>query len=165
MREKFHPSLVPISFFIVFILALLPMPEWSSSFRPAWVVLILIYWSMYAPERVNLGYAWCLGIITDVLNGTLLGEHALAYLIVTYLVIRTYTQLRMYSLLQQGLFVGLSVSIYLFVLFCVQGFIGNIPRSGFYWSPALSSMLLWPWIFMLIRYSNRRLKSSYSAAR
>lgn len=146
------------TFFVALVLTLLPMPDWTVWLRPSWVLLVLIYWTMNVPYSVNVGTAWAMGIILDVLNGTLLGEHALALTIVVYFVARMHSRMRMFSLLQQGLCIFLFVLIYQFILYCVQGFIGELPHDWLYWSPAVTSMLLWPWVYSIMRNSRRRFK-------
>lgn len=147
-----------LSFFIALILTILPMPEWSVWFRPPWVLLLLIYWTAETPYQVNVGIAWILGIILDALGGTLLGEHAFALTVVTYFVTRMQSRLRMFPLLQQGLSVFFLVLLYLFVIYCVQGFIGYSPHGWLYWSSALTSMLLWPWLHSIMGSCRRRYK-------
>lgn len=147
-----------LSFLVAVVLTLLPMPDWTIWLRPAWVLMVLIYWVMMSPYRVNVGIAWMVGIMLDVLNGTLLGEHALALTIVTFFVGRLHTQLRMYPVVQQGLWVFVFVMLYQFILFCVQGFIGELPKTWLYWSSSLTSMLLWPWVYTIMRDYRRRLK-------
>ena len=63
---------------IAFMLEILPLPGFIIWFRPAWTLLVLIYWAMALPEVVGVGYAFMVGIFLDVLTGTLLGEHAFA---------------------------------------------------------------------------------------
>lgn len=140
---------------IALILAMLPMPDWTIWLRPAWVLLVLIYWAMTVPYRVSVGTAWLMGILVDLLNGTLLGEHALAYTIVIYFVTRIHIRLRMYPLLQQGLSILLFVLLYQFILYCIQGFIGQLPTSHLYWLSTITSMLFWPWLFVLMRDCHR----------
>lgn len=140
---------------IALILALLPMPDWTTWLRPAWVLLVLIYWAMVIPARVSVGTAWIMGLLMDLLYGTLLGEHALAYTIVVYCVSRMHIRLRMYPMLQQGFTILLFVLMYQFILYCVQGFIGDVPSSPLYWLSAVTSMLLWPWLFVLMRDCRR----------
>jgi rod shape-determining protein MreD len=149
---------VPVTVLFALVLTLLPMPEWTVWLRPAWVMMVLIYWSMTSPQHVNVGTAWAVGIILDVLNGTLLGEHALALVIVTYFVVRMHSQLRVYPILQQAIWVFLFVLLYQFVLFCVQGFLGELPKTWLYWSSSATSMLLWPWVYTIMRDYRRRLK-------
>ncbi|MDR3477766.1 MAG: rod shape-determining protein MreD [Gammaproteobacteria bacterium] len=160
MKPTQHWLVIPTSFLIAIILTLLPMPAWTIWMRPAWVLMVLIYWAMVSPYRVNMGTAWVVGILLDVLNGTLLGEHALALSVVTYFVVRMHTQLRMYPLLQQGMWIFLFVLIYQFILFCIQGFLGEMPKTWLYWSSSATSMLLWPWVFVIMRDYQRRYKTS-----
>lgn len=143
---------------IALILALLPMPEWTVWLRPAWVLMVLIYWAMTVPYRVGVGVAWLMGLILDLLNGTLLGEHALALTVIIYFVSRIYIRLRMSPSLQQGMSIFAFVLLYQFILYCVQGFIGQLPESYLYWLSPVTSMLLWPWLFVLLRDFHRRFK-------
>jgi rod shape-determining protein MreD len=147
-----------ITFIGALMLAMLPMPDWTIWLRPAWVLLVLIYWSIMSPQRVNVGTAWLMGLIVDMINGTPLGEHALAYTVVVYFVARIHIRLRMAPMLQQGLSVLGFVLLYQFILYCVQGFVGELPESHLYWLSSVTSMLLWPWLFILLRDSRKWLK-------
>lgn len=142
---------IPFSFLIAFILTLLPIPNWAVWLQPAWVLMILIYWTLAAPQRVNVGIACVTGLFLDILEGTLLGEHALAFIVVIYLVTRMYSRLRMFPVLQQSCVLFFLVLLYQFILFCIQGFLGALPTSWLFWSSALTSMLLWPWVYSLLR--------------
>jgi rod shape-determining protein MreD len=143
---------------IALVLTLLPMPGWTVWLRPAWVLMVLIYWAMITPYRVSVGVAWMTGLVVDLLNGTLLGEHALAFTVVIYFVSRMYIRLRMHPMLQQGLNVLVFVLLYQFILYCIQGFIGQLPVSNLYWLSSITSMLLWPWLFVLMRDCRRWFK-------
>jgi rod shape-determining protein MreD len=153
------------SFFAVFttllmalILALLPMPDWTIWLRPAWVLMVLIYWAMVTPYQVSVGIAWFTGLIVDLLNGTLLGEHALAFTIVVYFVSKMHIRLRMYPMIQQGISIFTFVLLYQFIIYCIQGFIGQLPGSHLYWLSSVTSMLLWPWLFVVLRDCRRWFK-------
>lgn len=142
---------------IAMILTLLPMPESMIWFRPAWVLMVLIFWTIMSPLRVNMGTAFITGLFLDLLTSTLLGEHALALTLVIYFVSRISIRLRMYPILQQSLSILLFVLLYQFILYCIQGFIGELPRNHLYWCSSLTSMLLWPWLFVLMRDGLRRI--------
>lgn len=152
--------IISITFLCALILTLLPLPDWIIWLRPAWVLLVLIYWTMEVPYRVNVGVAWTLGIILDLLNDSLLGEHAISLTLVIYIVSRMHSRLRMFPLSQQGLSVFFLVLLYQAMLYCIQGFIGELPHEWLYWSPAATSMLLWPWIYSILRDIQRRFKVS-----
>lgn len=108
-------------------------------------------WTIVLPERVNMGTALIAGLFLDVLEGALLGEHAFALILVIYLVDRMYTRLRMYPLLQQSMNIFLLVLFYQFLLYCIQGLTGKHPVHWLYWTSSITSMLVWPWIYYVLR--------------
>lgn len=158
MSQTHNVLVIPATLLAGFILTILPMPDWTVWLRPAWILLVLIYWTMLVPHRVNVGVAWLVGLFLDVLNGTLLGEHALAMALPIYLVARMHSRLNMFPLLQQGLIVFFLVLVYQFTLFCIQGFLGQLPNTWLYWSSSVISMLLWPWVVSIIGHFRRRFR-------
>ncbi|HWM29155.1 MAG TPA: rod shape-determining protein MreD, partial [Woeseiaceae bacterium] len=74
-----------ICIIMALMLAIVPMPALASPWRPDWVALTLIYWSISMPRTYSVGTAWIVGIVLDVAHGTLLGQHALALAFITYL--------------------------------------------------------------------------------
>jgi len=158
MTDTFNWFVIVITLIIAFILTLLPMPGWTVWMRPAWVLMALLYWATAMPYRVNVITAWMAGLCLDVFNGTLLGEHALALAVVIYFAVRIHSRFRMFPLMQQGLFVFVFVLFYQFILYCIQGFVGELPKSWLYWSSALTSMLLWPWVFVIMHDCRRRFR-------
>jgi len=143
--------MVVFSLSIALLLTLMPMPDGLSFFRPAWVLLILTFWALVLPGRASITLAWVVGLCLDVLNGSLLGEHALALTSVVYFAARLCNQLRMFTLLQQGAAIFFMVLGYQFILFCIQGFLGDLNLGWNYWLTSISSTVLWPWVFMMMR--------------
>jgi len=148
--------LIAFSFIVALLLSILPLPNWLSLVWPQWLVLAVIYWVLALPYRVNLGVAWLLGLLLDGLYGSLLGEHALALTLVAYVVDRFHRQIRMFPLLQQAGCVFLLVLMYQAVLIWIQGMLGQLTNVYLFWLSALTSMLLWPWLFVLLRAYRRR---------
>lgn len=140
------------------ILALMPMSLGLAAWRPDWQLLVLLYWLMALPHRVNIGTAFLLGIVVDVLLGTTFGIHAAAYAIVAYPVVRHYQRLRHFSLLQQAALMGLLVAIERGLAFAVEHYLNNAALlSNYYW-PVLSSAIVWPWLFLVLRKIRRRFR-------
>ena len=65
---------ISLSIIIALMLTILPLPLWAAWFRPEWLVLVAIYWSIALPHRFNIGVAWLLGLLLDALSGTILGD-------------------------------------------------------------------------------------------
>jgi rod shape-determining protein MreD len=137
--------------FIALILTLLPMPGWTAWARPAWVLMVLIYWAMITPNNVNVGFAFVVGLVMDIVTGSVLGEHALALTLVIYMVYRSRMRINMYPVLQQGFSILLFIITYQLTLYVLQGIVGGVPHSRLYWLSSLTSVLLWPWFYVLMR--------------
>ena len=88
------------------VLAVVPMPQFVplelGFLRPDWVAMVLVYWIIALPHRVGIPTAWLAGIAVDVLLGSLIGQHALAYVLIAYVVASLYQRLRMFSVWQQA---------------------------------------------------------------
>lgn len=144
-------SIIVITIIIAMLLMLLPIAESLRFARPEWVLMTLIYWAMALPHRVGVGFAWCVGMLMDVLMGGALGIEAFSYAFVIYLILRFHLQLRQYPLWQQAL------SIMTLVL------VVNIPAvvmssnfaSWHVWLPAVTTTLLWPIIYAFLRAVRR----------
>jgi len=156
MREIPHLGVIVASICVALLLMIVPLSNTLIWYRPVFPLMIIAYWAMFAPDYVSLGTAWFIGICCDVLMGTILGEHALALAIVIYVVLRAYMQLRMYSILQQSLFIGLLTGIYQVVLFCTEGFLGNLPNNLAFWSPIFTTVFCWPLLVLIVGNFQRR---------
>lgn len=149
---------VAVTFMVALMLVILPLPDWAVSWRPAWVTMVLIYWCLAVPQKVGMGVAWILGIMLDVMTGTLLGLHALSLTLTAFLTNRIYLQIRVRPLWQQ------SITVLILVLFAsgldlwMKGIAGLPTVDDSILLPALTSALLWPWVFVLLRDIRRRFK-------
>jgi rod shape-determining protein MreD len=138
------------------ILALVPMPAWLELWRPEWVALVLIYWVIALPHKVGLVWAWCAGFFIDVLEGSLLGLNALALTVISYAALSLYQRMRMFTPLQQSTTILILVGVQQLLVFWVLTATGqNTAQDLVFMYPALSSALIWPVLFPLLRYWRR----------
>ena len=129
------------------ILMIMPLPDWVQIYRPHWIALILIYWSMALPKRVGLWAAFITGLLVDASQGTLLGQHALALVIIVYINMNFYQRVRVLSLPQQALYVFVLLIIGQVIVAWVEGILGRpAPFLAFVGAPFVG-MLIWPWAF------------------
>lgn len=125
--------------------------------RPDWVALVLIYWVIALPHRVGIITAWCVGLIMDILLGSLIGQHALSYIVIAYIASSLYQRLRMFSIWQQAAVLFALLGLSHLIGFWVDSIAGLSSWTLWYLLPAVSGALLWPWVFLLLRYLRRRL--------
>lgn len=136
-------------------LTIWPLPDEVAPFRPEWAALALIYWIMAMPHRVNVGIAWFVGLILDVLTGSVLGQHALALAIVAALVTGIHLRIRVFPVSQQMIPVMALLAVHEVLLILVEGSTGRLYNLEWRWAPVLTGMLLWPWVLFLLRFMRR----------
>jgi rod shape-determining protein MreD len=120
------------------------------------VLLVLIYWVMALPHRISLGSAFVLGLVMDLVRGSVLGLNALSMTIIAFLVLVLYKRMRMFPLWQQSGLILVLVGINQLLFHWMQGITGTTSDSLLFLLPAAISALVWPWLFLLLR-SIRRL--------
>ena len=135
---------------LTFILALafevMPLPDALQAFRPPLVMMILIYWTMMWPQRVGVGTAFCIGICLDILHGQLLGQNALALIVVTYLTLRFHLQIRIFPLWQLTMTVFALLTFNALLQLLVEGLAGFSAGGLMRWTQVLTGTLLWPFV-------------------
>jgi len=141
---------VIVSIIVALMLAMAPAPDWAEPFRPDWVALTLIYWSMTFPQSYSVGAAWIAGLVLDVAHGTLLGQHALALSLVIYVTVKFHLQLRQFPMLQLTATVFAVLAFYQFILFWINGVAGVASPAVTYWGPVLGGTIVWPLMSMVL---------------
>ena len=139
------------SFVVALVLTAIPLPGWAAPWQPLWVTLVLVYWCMGAPQHVGVGAGWLVGIVLDVLEGGLLGQNALAMAAVAFLTTTFHLRLRMFPLWQQGVTVLVLMLVNLGLIAWVKGITDTFTGGWWFWLPALTSGLIWPWLFIIMR--------------
>ena len=153
---RFGYLVIALSLIIGLILMILPIPDWAQSYRPHWIALILVYWSMALPKQVGLWFALITGLLVDTIQSTLLGQNALALVIIIYLNLIFYQRIRVLSLVQQSLYVFGLLLICQVMIVWVEGIMGRpTSMAGFLGAP-VAGMLIWPWMFIILRDIRRK---------
>lgn len=147
---------IPVSLAVALMLAMLPLPDWAIQARPDWVTLVMIYWAMALPANAGVLTAFIFGLLLDVSQGTLLGQHALGIVIVIFFIQKLHQRLRQYTLIQQAIFIGILLFIKQMLVLWVSGMSEQAPESSLYFLPAITGALIWPWLFILLRDVRRR---------
>ena len=147
---------VLFSFLVALMLSSLPLPDMAIIFRPEWLMLVLIYWCMAIPDRVGIFTGWLLGLILDVMYGSLLGQNAMALAIIAYLVNIFHLRVRVFPIWQQSFMVFMMAIIYLALTAWVRGIAGEFPITWAYWMPALTSAFVWPFIYLALKDLRRQ---------
>ena len=138
------------SLILAYLLTLMPLPAWLDPARPYWVALVLMYWHLEADRLRDLGHAFVLGLLLDVLTGSLLGQNALGLVIINFLIARFRSRIRFFPAWQQALVIGALLFNDRIVQLWVIGLLDRGWPNWSWWLPPLIGMLLWPWLFLAL---------------
>jgi rod shape-determining protein MreD len=140
---------------VALVLTVLPLPHGLAVLRPVFLVLAVLYWSVNAPRIGDIALGFWAGLALDVFQGPVLGQHALALALVTYIAVREHQRIRSKPAFQQALIVFAALAVYEFVLFAIDGWSGHPVASPLRWVPTVTGALLWPPVAAILAYGAR----------
>lgn len=149
-RSRAHNRLLIASVAVAMLLTLLPLPVLLDPVRPYWVALVVIYWSLEVQDSLGLGASFAIGLLLDLLTGSLMGMHAVSLVVVVYLVRRFRARLRFFPPWQQALAVLALLVNDRIILLWITALLGETVPTWKYWLPPVAGTVIWPWLFLLL---------------
>ena len=140
------------SILVSLVLTALPLPSFAVIVWPYWTTLVLIYWCLALPNDFNIKFGFTVGLLTDFVYGTIIGQYALIYTVIAYMTMLRYSRMRLHSILQQSFVIGLLLTWQLMMSLWTEGMLYDIKISWTAILPVLTSILLWPWVFSVLRF-------------
>jgi rod shape-determining protein MreD len=96
-----NPLFIGLSLLLAFAFNLLPLGRQPA--MPDLLAVALVFWGVHQPRRVGVGLAFVFGLLMDVHQGALLGQHALAYTLLSFIAITVHRRLLWFGVLEQTL--------------------------------------------------------------
>jgi len=149
-----NPLFVWFTLLLAFALNVIPLGR--NPAMPDFMALGLVFWNVHQPRRVGVGLAFMFGLMMDVHDASILGQHALAYTLLSFFAVSIHRRLVWFTVPSQAvqilpLFVAAhAVS---FVVRMVAG--GMLPGWELLLAPLFES-LLWPLVTWLLLAPQRR---------
>ncbi|MDH4215862.1 MAG: rod shape-determining protein MreD, partial [Gallionella sp.] len=84
IQRPISNTFIVLSVFAALLLNGLPWSGVWLLLRPDFVAMVLLYWCMHKPQRVGIGLCWAVGVLADVADASLFGQHALAYAVLAF---------------------------------------------------------------------------------
>lgn len=132
------------------------LPWQNVMLAPDFAALVLAFWCIRQPRLVGLGAAWVLGLLTDVGNGVLMGQHGLAYALLAFASITLSRRILWFPLWGQALHVAALLLFAQGVSMLVRLAAGaEFPGWQILVGPLLGA-LLWPIVTTLLLLPQRR---------
>ena len=149
-----NPVFVALTLLFAFALNLVPLGR--EPLMPDFVALVLVFWNVHQSRRVGVGLAFLFGLMMDVHSGAVLGQHALAYTLLSFFAITIHRRLLWFTVPSQAVqilplfFAAHAVSL---VVRMIAG--GMFPGWQVLLAPVLEA-LLWPIATWLLLAPQRR---------
>jgi rod shape-determining protein MreD len=150
------PLFIGFSLFAALLLNFLPLG--GGAWVPDWLLICIVFWTIYQPKRVGVVWAFILGLVMDVHNASLFGQHAFMYPLVAYFGIYWQRRVLGFSRPQQMLHLlplFLTASIWPLIVRWVTA--GDLPIWA--WASLFSAFIeaaLWPVAVWLLLAPQRR---------
>ena len=148
-------GVIVFTFIVALILTIATLPEAMRYLRPDWIGLVLIYWCLALPDRVGVSTGWLMGLLVDLLTGTLLGQHALSLTVVAYLTLKFHQRVRLFPVWQQAFIVLVLLVLHQLLALWISRIIGRPAAPWYFWAPSILGMLLWPPVHAMLRALRR----------
>ena len=148
------PWFIALSLVVALLLQFLPLGR--LPWLPDLVALTLVFWNVHQPRRVGMAVAFALGLAVDVQQGSVLGQHALIYSVLSYFAISLHRRLLWFPPLQQALHVlPLFVAAQTLLLLVGMWAGGSFPGWSFFLAPLLQAALWTPVSWLLLAPQRR----------
>ena len=149
-----NPFFIGLSLLLALGFNLLPLGRHPA--MPDLLALVLVFWNVHQPRRVGVGVAFVFGLLMDVHEGALLGQHALAYTMLSFVAITIHRRLLWFGVVEQALqIVPVFYAAHLLSL-AVRLVAGDMfPGWWILVAPAFEA-LLWPLVTLLLLAPQRR---------
>lgn len=145
-----------IWFSLVMALLLNLLPWGKTPFIPDFLALSLIFWNVHQPRRVGIGAAFLFGLLMDVHEGALLGQHALAYTLISYGAITLHRRIQWFPLGAQAVYVLPLLLIAQAATLAIRLWVGGEWPGWLYFGESLVGAALWPFVSWLLLAPQRR---------
>lgn len=149
-----NPLFITFTLLAAFALNLVPLGRQPA--MPDFLAVVLVFWNVHQPLRVGVGVAFLFGIAMDVHEGALLGQHALAYTLLSFFAIAIHRRLLWFTLPSQAVQI-----LPLFVAAHAVSLLVRLAAGGLFpgWELLLAPLveaLLWPLATVLLLAPQRR---------
>ncbi len=95
-----NPVFIWFSLIVALFLDMLPMGR--APWMPAFLMMVLVFWNVHQPQRLGMATSFVFGLLLDVHQGALLGQHALSFSLLSFLAINIHRRLLWFTVPSQA---------------------------------------------------------------
>ena len=147
-------SFMVLTTLLALLFNLLPWRDVSG--LPDLLALVITFWCIHQPRRMGIGAAWALGLMMDVANGALLGQHAFSYAVLAFGAVQLNRRILWFGLWPQALHVLMLLVCSQLLMLAVRITAGGaFPGLAWFAGSGIAAML-WPAVTFLLLFPQRR---------
>ncbi len=147
--RRVNAMIVYASLLAALICQLFPWTGQGIILRPDFMLVVLLYWLLRAPNICNLGSAWVTGLLVDLATGSLLGQYALTFTLTAYFALNYQRRIVLFTKWQLASYVFALLLFERIAILLVKQLAGNESPGWHYFWPVITGMLLWQFIRFL----------------
>ena len=123
--------------------------------KPDFVALVVLYWCIQQPRKVGFTVAFSLGLVMDVAEGSLFGQHALAYSVLAFAGLVLHRRVQNFTVQGQMLHVIVILLVNDTIVLVVR-MLASGPFPGlYYFAGSVVGAALWPALVYLFKLPQR----------
>lgn len=149
-----NPLFIWASLVVAFLVNLFPWGR--DSIAPDFLAITLVFWNVHEPRRLGIGAAFLFGLVMDVHAGALMGQHALAYTLLSYGAIALHRRIRWFPLGAQSLYVLPLLLVSQLASLVVRLWVGGAFPGWGYFIESFIGAAFWPVVTWLLLAPQRR---------
>ena len=142
-------------YLIAILLTIVFAPPSMANFRPFFLVLLLYYWAAKPVSMLPVFWVWCIGLLLDLVSGTMLGQHALVLVVVDLALKEVQPRLSLYGFWQHALLMLLLSGFYVLLQSWLMVNIAHITVTMNYYYGIVGTMLIWLLMYVIMRQQRR----------
>ena len=150
-----RPGFILLTLVLALLANLLPWSGWTAWLAPDFVALLVLYWCIHEPRKFGFLTAWLLGLMMDIADGSLFGQHALAYVILAYAGTFLHRRVQRFSMAPQILHVIPLLLLTDLVVLLVRALAGADFPGLPYSLGSFVGAALWPLLTRLLKLPQR----------
>jgi len=135
---------------IALIIGVISLPSVLKIVSPFWMLIFFIYWIIYSDTKALYLFALILGLLTDILQGSILGQNALALLISSAFILNVKKSFYVSNLTTQQVYVFFASLIYLIALILTHLAIQGFDLSWLIILSPLTGSMIWPLVRLFL---------------
>jgi rod shape-determining protein MreD len=152
MRDPPSGRFVFITMILAYLIYLLPADGALMFVRVELPLIVLLYWSIHQPKHGGFALGFALGLLVDVADGNVLGQHALSYTVAIFLTLVLRLRILKFKLWQQALHILAILLVNQFLVALTQVFLPSTFPGWSYFLASFVGALLWPVIVFALEY-------------